>query len=83
VFALSGISLKNRLEKVSMHLLFDDTTYRLFFAHAGMNVNTSEEVAIKLESVRSKHPQLLYESKVIRYLKVRTQAKFSTLLCVC
>ena len=30
---------------------------------------TGEEVAIKLESVRSKHPQLLYESKVIRYLK--------------
>ena len=26
-------------------------------------------MAIKLESVRSKHPQLLYESKVIRYLK--------------
>lgn len=34
-------------------------------------MGTGEEVAIKLESVRSKHPQLLYESKVLRYLKVR------------
>mmetsp|Transcript_36177 Transcript_36177/g.95127 ORF Transcript_36177/g.95127 Transcript_36177/m.95127 type:complete len:187 (-) Transcript_36177:1784-2344(-) len=35
----------------------------------GVHVQGGEEVAIKLESVRSKHPQLLYESKVIRYLK--------------
>ena len=28
---------------------------------AGTNISTSEEVAIKLESVKSKHPQLLYE----------------------
>jgi hypothetical protein len=27
----------------------------------GTNISTSEEVAIKLESVKSKHPQLLYE----------------------
>ena len=36
---------------------------------AGVHIGTGEEVAIKLESVRSKHPQLLYESKVLRYLK--------------
>merc|ERR1711966_272875 len=35
----------------------------------GAHIGTGEEVAIKLESVRSKHPQLLYESKVLRYLK--------------
>eukprot|EP00960_Hanusia_phi_P060174 764425-Hanusia_phi.AAC.2 len=35
----------------------------------GVHIGTGEEVAIKLESVRSKHPQLLYESKVLRYLK--------------
>ena len=27
-----------------------------------------EEVAIKLESVKTKHPQLLYESKIYRIL---------------
>ena len=36
---------------------------------AGVHIDRGEEVAIKLESVRCKHPQLLYESKVIRYLK--------------
>jgi serine/threonine protein kinase len=35
----------------------------------GTNVQTHEEVAIKLESVKSKHPQLLYESKVLRILQ--------------
>ena len=35
----------------------------------GVHIGTGEDVAIKLESVRSKHPQLLYESKVLRYLK--------------
>ena len=28
-------------------------------------MTTGEEVAIKLESVKTKHPQLLYESKFI------------------
>lgn len=37
---------------------------------AGTNISTSEEVAIKLESVKSKHPQLLYESKVLKILQV-------------
>uniref|UniRef100_A0A6U5Y377 non-specific serine/threonine protein kinase n=1 Tax=Guillardia theta TaxID=55529 RepID=A0A6U5Y377_GUITH len=35
----------------------------------GTNISTSEEVAIKLESVKSKHPQLLYESKVLKILQ--------------
>ena len=30
------------------------------------NVQTGEEVAIKLESIKSKHPQLLYESKLYK-----------------
>jgi hypothetical protein len=38
-------------------------------AATGVHIGTGDEVAIKLESVRSKHPQLLYESKVLRYLK--------------
>eukprot|EP00928_Gymnodinium_smaydae_P072682 TRINITY_DN559_c0_g2_i3.p1 TRINITY_DN559_c0_g2~~TRINITY_DN559_c0_g2_i3.p1 ORF type:complete len:360 (-),score=49.70 TRINITY_DN559_c0_g2_i3:141-1076(-) len=36
--------------------------------YVGTNVQTSEEVAIKLESIRSKHPQLLYESKLYKIL---------------
>ena len=37
-------------------------------APAGTNLTSGEEVAIKLESVKSKHPQLLYESKIYRIL---------------
>lgn len=36
--------------------------------YLGVNVTTGEEVAIKLESVKTKHPQLLYESKIYRIL---------------
>jgi serine/threonine protein kinase len=34
--------------------------------YLGTNVTTGEEVAIKLESVKSKYPQLLYESMLYR-----------------
>jgi serine/threonine protein kinase len=37
--------------------------------YLGTNIQTDEEVAIKLESVRAKHPQLLYESKIYRILQ--------------
>jgi serine/threonine protein kinase len=37
--------------------------------YAGKNVHTGEEVAIKLEPLKSKHPQLLYESKIYRVLQ--------------
>ncbi|KAL8153423.1 hypothetical protein V2J09_011183 [Rumex salicifolius] len=33
------------------------------------NIQTNEEVAVKLESVKSKHPQLLYESKLYKILQ--------------
>ena len=36
--------------------------------YLGTNVTTGEEVAIKLESVKTKHPQLIYESKVYKIL---------------
>ncbi|CAM0140263.1 unnamed protein product [Umbelopsis sp. WA50703] len=36
--------------------------------YLGTNVNTGEEVAIKLESVKAKHRQLEYEAKVYRAL---------------
>lgn len=37
--------------------------------YAGTNVHTGEEVAIKLEPLKSRHPQLLYESKIYRVLQ--------------
>ena len=36
--------------------------------YLGTNMTTGEEVAIKLESVKTKHPQLLYESKIYKIL---------------
>ncbi|XLU49869.1 hypothetical protein S245_044683, partial [Arachis hypogaea] len=33
------------------------------------NIQTNEKVAIKLENVKTKHPQLLYESKLYKYCK--------------
>jgi hypothetical protein len=35
----------------------------------GTDVHSGEEVAIKLEPLKSKHPQLLYESKIYRVLQ--------------
>ncbi|CAM6115313.1 unnamed protein product [Calypogeia fissa] len=37
--------------------------------YLGTNMQTNEEVGIKLESVKTKHPQLLYESKLYRILQ--------------
>ncbi|GAU22001.1 hypothetical protein TSUD_111410 [Trifolium subterraneum] len=37
--------------------------------YLGTNVQTNEEVAIKLENVKTKHPQLLYESKLYKVLQ--------------
>jgi serine/threonine protein kinase len=36
--------------------------------YLGTNVTNNEEVAIKLESVKTKHPQLFYESKLYKIL---------------
>lgn len=38
--------------------------------YIGVNVISHEEVAVKLESVKTKHPQLIYESKIYRYLNI-------------
>ncbi|XP_023645629.1 casein kinase 1-like protein 9 [Capsella rubella] len=37
--------------------------------YLGVNVQTGEEVAVKLESVKTKHPQLHYESKLYTLLQ--------------
>ncbi|CAE8653314.1 unnamed protein product, partial [Polarella glacialis] len=36
--------------------------------HLGTNIQTGEEVAIKLEPLKSRHPQLLYEAKIYKIL---------------
>ncbi|EES05449.1 hypothetical protein BDA96_04G233000 [Sorghum bicolor] len=36
--------------------------------YLGVNIQNGEEVAIKLESVKSRHPQLIYESKIYMFL---------------
>eukprot|EP01116_Phalansterium_solitarium_P022706 TRINITY_DN75_c0_g2_i1.p1 TRINITY_DN75_c0_g2~~TRINITY_DN75_c0_g2_i1.p1 ORF type:complete len:391 (-),score=155.04 TRINITY_DN75_c0_g2_i1:292-1464(-) len=36
--------------------------------YLGSNISNNEEVALKLESVKSKHPQLLYEAKLYKIL---------------
>lgn len=38
--------------------------------YLGVAVSNGEEVAVKLESVNARHPQLLYESKVYKFLQV-------------
>lgn len=38
--------------------------------YIGVNIHTNEEVAVKLEGIKTKHPQLIYESKIYRYLNI-------------
>ena len=56
-----GGSTKYRLQKKIGSGSFGDI-------YLGVNINSGEEVAVKLESQKAKHPQLLYESKVYRIL---------------
>lgn len=43
--------------------------------YIGINIHTNEEVAVKLESIKTKHPQLIYESKIYRYLNISPNAQ--------
>ena len=45
-----------------------ETFFILGDIYLGVNIISGEEVAIKLESVKAKHPQLEYESKVYKTL---------------
>ena len=56
-----GGSTKYRLQKKIGSGSFGDI-------YLAVNINTSEEVAVKLEAQQAKHPQLMYESKVYRIL---------------
>jgi hypothetical protein len=53
----------SNLESISHSRLFSSGDIYL-----GINIISGEEVAIKLESVKAKHPQLEYESKVYKTL---------------
>ncbi len=37
--------------------------------YLGINITNGEEVAVKLESCKARHPQLLYESKLYKILQ--------------
>lgn len=37
--------------------------------YLGINITNGEEVAVKLESTKARHPQLLYESKLYKLLQ--------------
>ena len=39
--------------------------------YLGINITNGEEVAVKLESIKARHPQLLYESKLYKILQGR------------
>ena len=39
--------------------------------YLGINITNGEEVAVKLESSKARHPQLLYESKLYKILQAR------------
>ncbi|TXG74986.1 hypothetical protein ES332_1Z025000v1 [Gossypium tomentosum] len=44
--------------------------------YLGVNVQTKEEVAVKLESAKTKHPQLHYESKLYMLLQGGSKSMF-------
>ncbi|RZB48264.1 Casein kinase 1-like protein 6 isoform B [Glycine soja] len=43
--------------------------FLFIFSLSAVNIQTGEEVAVKLEPVKTKHPQLLYESKLYMLLQ--------------
>lgn len=38
--------------------------------YLGLNIANGEEVAVKLEPMNARHPQLVYESRIYRILQV-------------
>lgn len=45
------------------------TCLYLSYNCTGTDISSTEEVAVKLESVKSKHPQLLVESRIYKLLQ--------------
>jgi hypothetical protein len=48
----------------------------------GTNIISGEEIAIKLESTKAKHPQLEYEARVYKVNSLDMKTKFRHLLVV-
>ena len=44
--------------------------------YLGINITNGEEVAVKLESIKARHPQLLYESKLYKILQGKKMKNF-------
>jgi hypothetical protein len=62
---------KRFLEKTYHIFTVDYPFFYSNYRHAsGINITNGEEVAVKLESVKARHPQLLYESKLYKILQV-------------
>lgn len=55
-------------------------TARVSVCHSGANIATGEEVAIKLECVKTKHPQLHIESKFYKMMQGGGELRKGTLL---
>lgn len=51
--------------------------------YLGLNITNGEEVAVKLEPVNARHPQLVYENRVYRLLQVWLHFKTTNLECLC
>lgn len=63
------------LRQLFRRVILTDLLWTIYFS--GTNVHTGEEVAIKLEPLKSKHPQLLYESKIYRVLQGGCKSAYS------
>lgn len=54
---------------------FNATNFNFFYLLflpifcAGINVTNGDEVAVKLESSKARHPQLIYEARVYKVLQ--------------
>ncbi len=60
-FTLVSVERERERERGAPHSLLS--------LEPGTDITNGEEVAIKLESVQTKHPQLQYESKLYRVLQ--------------
>lgn len=69
----------HKMERISLFRCSLSLPYLMVFLHRslsffidiylGTNVTSGEEVAMKLESTKSKHPQLVYEAKLYKILQ--------------
>ena len=64
-------------EKVAfLYIFLNSFKSDFYFTFLGINVINGEEVAIKIEPIRAKHPQLEYEARVYKALAGGGKSKF-------